>query len=76
VVSVNVGDVRQRIKGVQGCILCADDSPETIAEGLAQVLRVRSRIRGRDTVADLDVRVVAQRIIEVYRSALVENKRA
>jgi teichuronic acid biosynthesis glycosyltransferase TuaC len=76
VVSVDVGDVRQRIEGVQGCVLCADDSPETIAEGLAQVLRVRSRIRGRDTVADLDVRVVAQRIIEVYRSALVENKRA
>ena len=76
VVSVDVGDVHQRIGGVQGCVLCTDDSPEIIAKGLAQVLQVRNRIRGRDAVADLDEQIVTDRIIEVYRSALVEHTRA
>lgn len=70
IVSVDVGDVSQRIGKVEGCVLCADDSPETIAKGLAQVLQEPRRIRGREAVAHLDERIVAQRIIEVYQSAL------
>ncbi len=69
VVSVRVGDVSERIGNVGGCALCADDSAETISKDLAQVLEARNRIRGRESVLDLDEQVVVQRIIEVYRSA-------
>jgi len=75
VVSVDVGDVRQRIGEVQGCILCADDSPETIAQGLAQVLQARSRINAAHAIADVDERIVAQRIIDVYHATLTGGKR-
>src|SRR5437870_5388440 len=38
VVSVAVGDVAERLQGVAGCELCADDRPETIAAALGPVL--------------------------------------
>ena len=34
VVSVAVGDVRQRLQGVEGCEVCVDEQPETIAAAL------------------------------------------
>jgi teichuronic acid biosynthesis glycosyltransferase TuaC len=70
VVSVDVGDVRERIAKIEGCILSEDDSPETIANGLAEVLRKGMRIAGCKAVGDLDERLVAERIICVYHKAL------
>jgi glycosyltransferase involved in cell wall biosynthesis len=70
VVSTDVGDVRERIGGVEGCVVCADDRPETIAAGLTQVLSRRERVNGRAAVQDLDERIVTQKVIEVYKLAL------
>src|SRR5262249_1557511 len=39
VISVAVGDVRQRLQGVEGCEVCADERPETIAAALERALR-------------------------------------
>ena len=70
IVAVDVGDVRERIGGVEGCVVCSDDSPTTIADGLAHVLRQNRRVEGRGEVGDLDERVVTREVIAVYRSAL------
>lgn len=70
VVAVDVGDVRQRIGNIEGCFLCPDDSPETIAGRLALVLRSRRRIHGRDAIANLDESHITKQVIEVYHSAL------
>ena len=70
VVSVAVGDVEHRIGGVQGCELCTDDSPETIASALERVLRRDKRIDGRRTVEHLSEISITEQVIEVYRSAL------
>jgi teichuronic acid biosynthesis glycosyltransferase TuaC len=70
VVSVDVGDVRQRIGCIEACVLGADDLPETIAAGLAQVLSRRTRINGRRTVRDLDEKRLAERVIAVYEQAI------
>lgn len=70
VVSVAVGDVRERIGSVEGCVVCADDRPETIAAGLAEVLQRRERIEGREAVQDLDERILTQRLLRVYDMAL------
>jgi glycosyltransferase involved in cell wall biosynthesis len=70
VVSVDVGDVRSRIGHVSGCVVCDNDLPDTIAGGLAKVLTENRRLQGREQVIGLDVRLVVQKIIEVYRSAL------
>jgi glycosyltransferase involved in cell wall biosynthesis len=70
VVSVPVGDVALRLGGINGCELCADDRPETLAAALARVLRRDRRIHSRDTVAELDERTLAGQVIEIYRTVL------
>jgi len=68
VVSVRVGDVALRLAGVEGCELCEDDRPETIAAALERVLRRHQRVAGRDAVRDLDEHTLTQQVISVYRS--------
>jgi glycosyltransferase involved in cell wall biosynthesis len=70
VVSVAVGDVPQRLRGISGCEVCGDDRPETIAAALEGVLRRGQRIRGREAVQDLDERLLTAKLIEIYRSVL------
>lgn len=70
VVSVDVGDVRQRLDGIDGCVVCADDLPGTIAQGLTRVFERDQRISGRETVRDLDVKLLAKKLISVYEQAL------
>ena len=70
VVSVDVGDVREHIGSVPGCFVCAEHSPESLAEGLAQALRNPQPIRGRDSVMHLDERISVQNIIKVYHDAM------
>lgn len=70
VVSVDVGDVRERIGSVEGCVLCADDRSENIAAGLAQVLSKNMRLDSRKTVVDLDEKVLTKRVISVYEQAV------
>jgi glycosyltransferase involved in cell wall biosynthesis len=72
VVSVPVGDVPTRLAGIEGCELCADDRPETIAAGLARVFQRGQRIRGRHTVASLDESLLTAQVIAIYRSVLRE----
>ena len=44
VVSVSVGDVAERIAGIDGCHL-ADATPDTLADALARVSRSTRRVR-------------------------------
>ena len=70
IVSVAVGDVRERIGCIESCVVCADDRPETIAAGLALVLGRSKRTEIRSTVGDLDENIIAQKVISVYRKAM------
>jgi glycosyltransferase involved in cell wall biosynthesis len=75
VVSVPVGDVPERIAGIEGCELCPDERPETIAAALVRVLRRQARIEGRVTVESLDERLLTARVIELYRTVLRRSSR-
>jgi len=70
VVSLDVGDVGQRIAYIEGCILCHDDDPLTIARALTEVLKRPGRISGRPAVQNLDEALLADSVISVYRKAL------
>lgn len=74
IVSVDIGDVRSRTAGVDGCEICADDRPETIAASLERVLATRQRTRGRSAVRDLDERVITEHVVAVYRSVLPRER--
>ena len=70
VVSVKVGDVPLRLRGIAGCELCPDDRAETIAAALERVLSRGSRIDSRSAMRQLDERLLTQRLIDIYRSVL------
>ena len=74
VVSVPVGDVGERLNGLDGCELCADERPETIAAALGRVLSRNERIAGRESVQELDENVTTSKVISIYKSILARNE--
>lgn len=70
VVSVRVGDVPERLRGVVQCELCEDERPETIAAALARVLRDGRRSGGREAIKHLDETLLTAQVIAIYRSVL------
>src|SRR5262249_9314491 len=69
VVSVDVGDVRERLRGIWPSQI-VDRNPEEIGKAIAEVLKSGQRSNGRSTVRDISCAAVAERTIAVYRQAL------
>jgi glycosyltransferase involved in cell wall biosynthesis len=74
VVSVAVGDVPERIRGIAGCELCADERPETIAAALERALIPKRRLPEDALEKDLDEQVLAKKLIAFYRSVLQKSE--
>lgn len=70
VVSVDVGDVREHIGGLDGCVVCDNDRPEVIAAALSSILQKRGTSDLRSSIMDLDKQKIAGRIISVYERAI------
>jgi teichuronic acid biosynthesis glycosyltransferase TuaC len=66
IVSVDVGDVQERLEGVEGCIVCPDDRPQTLARALDAVLQHGRLAAGRQAVADLDEEILTRRVVDTY----------
>jgi glycosyltransferase involved in cell wall biosynthesis len=66
VVSVDTGDVRERIEGLKNCHITSHE-PKAIADAVMRVLESRSRSDGRDRVLHLDKFKMAARVAQVYR---------
>ncbi len=75
VVGTDVGDMRQRIGNIEGCLVCVDDSPQSIARALKQVLVRGGKIAGRETVRALDENALAQEMLRVYQLAVDQWKK-
>lgn len=69
IVSVNVGDVSERIEGVAGCYLALPD-PDDLAAKLHLVYTGPRRIAGREKIEDLALQRVAERLKEFYSALL------
>lgn len=71
IVSVDVGDVRERIEGIDGCYI-AERDPEDIARSIRDALNYDGRTNGRQAIEKngLSNDVIAARIISVYKSFL------
>jgi glycosyltransferase involved in cell wall biosynthesis len=74
VVSVDVGDVRERVRACRQSRV-VEDSPEAIGMAIVDVLRSGQRDDGRESLRSLGLTAVAKRIREVYETA-VERSRA
>jgi len=69
VVSVPVGDVSERLRGVLPSVVVPRDA-RCIGEALIAILRERKRSNGRDNVGHLALEHVAQQVLDVYRLTL------
>jgi glycosyltransferase involved in cell wall biosynthesis len=70
VVSVDVGDVRERLHGVSACQVISGRDPEALGSALARVLAEGKRSDGRVHAAALDSAAVARKLVDFYeRSA-------
>jgi glycosyltransferase involved in cell wall biosynthesis len=69
VVSVDVGDVRERLRGVSPSIIVSRD-PKEIGFELVELLRSRPRSNGRSKVLTLSLEHVAQKIHGVYEEMM------
>ena len=72
IVSVDVGDVKERVTGVEGCYVANTREPEELANLLQRAISFVGRTNGRDRiVADgLDNRQVANQLFEIYERVL------
>ena len=69
IVSVDVGDTRERLEGVAGCRVLAEDSAESLGGAVADVLRETGEPGGREAVRELGVDAIARRVRGIYRRA-------
>ena len=65
IVSVDAGDVRERLARIEGCFI-ADPTPLDLSAKLARVLARDDRINGRERIADLSLERVAAKLREIY----------
>lgn len=72
IVSVDVGDVKERTEGVEGCFVSETRNPQDLAMLLKKALAFQGKIRGREKLlADgLDNESVAQRLMMIYENVV------
>ncbi len=73
IVSVDVGDVRERTQGIDGCEIC-EATPNALAEGIKKVLKRGKRLDAFEKIQFLDESKIVQRIIDVYQHVLADQK--
>jgi glycosyltransferase involved in cell wall biosynthesis len=66
VVSLDVGDVREQIRGIEGCYLAAAD-PVDVAAKLRLVYSGSRRVDGRERMKELSVERIALRLEGLYK---------
>lgn len=72
IVSVDVGDVKERVEGVEGCCVAKTREAKELAKLLQKALAFEGKTKGREKLlADgLDNQQVAKRLVEIYEAVL------
>jgi teichuronic acid biosynthesis glycosyltransferase TuaC len=75
VVSVDVGDVRERLQGVAQCTVTGSRDPGELGAAIAHVLAAGARSDGRMHASYLGIDAIAARLTEFYRLVLARRGR-
>ena len=72
IVSVDVGDVKERVEEVEGCYVAKTREPKELAELLQKAMIFDGKTNGRGKLlADgLDNMLVAEKLMQIYNKAL------
>ena len=73
IVSVDVGDVAERVSGVDGCYVVPTREPKDIAEALQKAIAFRERTNGREKIVEQGLcnEQVAEQLLCIYKQLLV-----
>ena len=70
IVSVDVGDLAERIEGVEGCHVVPTREPKDIANALSKAIEFEGRTNGREKIIEMGLtnKQVAERLMAIYKS--------
>ena len=70
IVSVDVGDVAERVSGIEGCYVVRTREPKNIAEALQKALAYEGKTNGRERIQEVGLsnEQVAEQLIAIYQS--------
>ena len=73
IVSVDVGDVAERVSGVEGCYIVRTREPKDIAEAILQAIAYEGRTNGRERIIEMGLsnEQVAEQLLRIYEQLLV-----
>ena len=73
IVSVNVGDVAERLSGVEGGYVLSTREPRAIAEALQLALAFEGKTNGREKIIEMGLsnEQVAEQLLRIYEQLLV-----
>lgn len=76
IVSVDVGDVKERISGVDGCYIVNSRDQKEVAEAIQKAFSHMGKTTGREKILrdGLSNQQIATRIIEIYKNILSKNQ--
>ena len=72
IVSVDVGDVAERVSGVEGCYVVPSREPKDIAQALLKAIAFEGKTNGREKIIEMGLsnELVAKRLVEIYERLL------
>lgn len=72
IVSVDVGDVAERVSGVEGCYIVPSREPKDIAQALLKAIAYEGKTNGREKIIEMGLsnEQVAKRLVEIYERLL------
>ena len=73
VVTTDVGDVRERLRGVAPSFVCKAD-PTDLAAALGEIANSGRRSNGRELIQQLSESIVAEKVVGVYREAIAKAR--
>ena len=70
IVSVDVGDVKERVAGTEGCHVAETSNPKELGAMLWQAFSFKGKTLGREKLIaeGLDNKTVAEKVIAIYRN--------
>ena len=73
IVSVDVGDVAERVSGVEGCYVVPTREPKDIAEALLKAIQYDGKTNGRERIIEMGLsnEQVAEQLLCIYKQLLV-----
>lgn len=75
IVSTDVGDVEERVAGVEGCFVVKSREPKEVAEAIEKAFEYKGKTKGREKIlADgLSNEQIAHKIVKIYQTILAHR---